>query len=84
MGEGPVGETEKIELPKELVDEAREAAEAQQRPVDRLFEDAVRQYLDDHKWQTLVESGQRRAQAKGFTEDDVPRLVAEARTERRR
>ena len=79
-----MGETENIELPKELVDEAREAAEAEQRPVDRLIEDAVRQYLDDHKWRTLVQSGQRRAQVKGLTEDDVPRLVAEARSERRR
>jgi hypothetical protein len=34
------------------------------------------------KWQTLVASGQRRAAAKGLTEDDVPRLVSEARRDR--
>jgi hypothetical protein len=42
----------------------------------------VAEAIDDTKWQTLVESGGRRAQARGLTEDDVPRLVAEARRER--
>ena len=37
---------------------------------------------DDRKWQELVESGRERAAAKGLTEDDVPRLVSEARRDR--
>jgi len=79
-----VGETEKVALPKELVDEAREAAEAEQRSVDQVLEEALRRYLDERKWQNLVEAGNRRATAKGLTEDDVPRLVEEARRDRRR
>jgi hypothetical protein len=42
----------------------------------------VAEAIDDRKWQTLVESGSRSARAHGLTEDDVPRLVAEARRER--
>jgi len=38
---------------------------------------------DDRKWVRLVESGRARAEARGLTEDDVPRLVADARRDRR-
>jgi len=38
--------------------------------------------LDDGKWRDLVASGNRRAQALGLTEDDLPRLITEARRER--
>ena len=37
---------------------------------------------DDRKWRSLVESANLRAQALGLSEDDVARLVAEARRER--
>jgi hypothetical protein len=37
---------------------------------------------DHRKWQALVESGSRRAEAKGLKEDDVPRLISEARRDR--
>jgi predicted transcriptional regulator len=77
-----MAEKETVTLPKALVAEVREAAAAEQRGVDVLLEEAIRQYLDDRKWRTLVESGGRRAQARGLTEDDVPRLVAEARRDR--
>lgn len=63
----------------ELLREVQEAADAEQRGVDEVLTDAVRRYLDDRTWQRLVASAQHRAKAKGLTEDDVPRLVAEAR-----
>jgi hypothetical protein len=44
--------------------------------------DEMRQNFDDRKWRELVESGNRRAQALGLTEDDLPRLITEARRER--
>jgi hypothetical protein len=58
---------------KELISEdslsdVEEAAPAEQRSV----------------WQKLVKSGSHRADTKGLTEDDVPRLVAEARRDRQR
>jgi metal-responsive CopG/Arc/MetJ family transcriptional regulator len=69
-------------LSDELLREVHEAADAEQRGVNEVLADAVRLYLDDRKWRNLVESGSRRAQALGLTEDDVPRLVAEARRDR--
>ena len=66
----------------DLLREAEEAAAAELRPVEDLLADALRQCLDDRKWQQLVESGRERANARGLTEDDVPRLVSEARRDR--
>jgi hypothetical protein len=48
-----------------------------------LRSDELRSEVDDRKWRDLLEAGSRRAQALGLTEDDVPRLVAEARRDRR-
>jgi metal-responsive CopG/Arc/MetJ family transcriptional regulator len=66
----------------EMLREVEEAAAAEQRSVEEIVGDALRHYLDDRKWQTLVASSRRRAEAMGLTEDDVPRLVAEARRNR--
>ena len=48
-----------------------------------LLSDELRREVDDRKWRTLLDAGSRRAQTLGLTEDDVPRLVAEARRDRR-
>jgi predicted transcriptional regulator len=40
--------------------EVEETARAQNRQAAEVLEDAVRQYLDDQKWERLVTSGQRR------------------------
>ena len=74
----------KVLLSEELLREVREAAAAEQRSVDEVLTDAVRRYLTERKWQSLVESGSRRARDMGLTEDDVPRLVEEARRDRQR
>ena len=74
----------KVLLSEELLHAVREAAAAEQRSVDEVLADAVRRYLNERKWQNLVESGSRRARDMGLTEDDVPRLVEEARRDRQR
>ena len=47
-----------------------------------LTSDELLRQTDEAAWRNLVESANRRAQALGLTEDDVPRLVTEARRER--
>jgi hypothetical protein len=47
-----------------------------------LRSDELLREVDDRKWRSLLEAGRRRAQALGLTEDDIPRLVAEARRDR--
>lgn len=39
---------------------------------------------DRQAWQLLLDYGAERARALGLTEEDVPRLIAEVRTEQRR
>ena len=51
-------------------------------PDRALLPDDLSRDVDDRKWRHLLEAGNRRAQALGLTEDDVPRLVAEARRDR--
>lgn len=48
-----------------------------------MLDEAVRKYLDDQKWHSLVARGEQRARDKGLTEEDVPRLIEEVRRENR-
>jgi metal-responsive CopG/Arc/MetJ family transcriptional regulator len=76
-------ETQKLSLPEGLMAEVEETAKAERRTVLDVLCEAVRRYLDDRKWQKLVDAGGRRAKSKGLTEADVPRLVEEVRRENR-
>jgi metal-responsive CopG/Arc/MetJ family transcriptional regulator len=73
----------KVELPEGLIAEVEKAAQAQGRTVDEVLSEAVQRYIDDQKWQKLIESGECRAKARGLTENDVARLIEEVRRENR-
>lgn len=73
----------KIPLSDDLQRQIEEVAHKQNRPPAEVLEEAVRQYLDDQKWQRLVAAGERRAKEKSLTEADVPRLIEEVRRENR-
>jgi metal-responsive CopG/Arc/MetJ family transcriptional regulator len=70
-------------LPDDLLHQVEETARAQHRKPAEVVQEAVREYLDKLSWVQYVERNERRAHAKGLTEDDVPRLVAEVRRENR-
>jgi hypothetical protein len=72
---------DKAPISGELLEHS-EAARVENGQPAELVSEAVRQRLDDRKWRDLVEAGNRRAQALGLTEDDLPRLITEARRER--
>jgi len=71
-------------LPEDLQLELEKTARAQGRPVGEVLSEAVSAYLNERSWQNLVESGRKRAQDMGLTEEDVPRLIAESRAEQGR
>jgi hypothetical protein len=71
-------------LPEDLQLELEKTARAQGRPVGEVLSEAVSAYLNERSWQNLVESGRKRAQHLGLTEEDVPRLIAESRAEQGR
>ena len=72
-----------IHISDKLLAELRAKAVAEGKSVDELAEDAFRQYLEMNQWDRLVAAKREAAQAKGLTAADVPRLVLEARRERR-
>jgi hypothetical protein len=71
-------------LPEDLQLELEKTALAQGRPVGEVLSEAVSAYLNERSWQNLVESGRKRTQDLGLTEEDVPRLIAESRAEQGR
>jgi hypothetical protein len=46
-----------------------------------VLREAVERYLRERRWQKIFAYGERRAQALGLTETDIPRLIAEFRQE---
>ena len=48
---------------------------------NKLIADAVRVYLSEYAWCSLLQSASRRTRELGLTEEDVPRLIAETRAE---
>jgi len=72
-----------IRMPEDLMTQVQKAAMDEQRSVSEVLTEAVKRYLSDRKWLKIVSSAEQRARAKGLTEADVPRLVEEARREKR-
>jgi|SRR5271155_2973009 len=85
--ETPLGTRKTAEiltLPVRLATALRAATEEEQRAPAELAREAIERFLKDRRWQRLVASGQARARELGLTQDDLPRLIAEARQELRR
>lgn len=72
-----------ISLPDPLLAEIKSAAQAEHRSVDEVLADAVKRYLEDRSWASLLSRGQEHAKNLGIEEADVDRLIAEYRTEKR-
>lgn len=71
-------------LPEDLRLELEKTARAQGRPVSEVLSEAVSAYLNERSWQNLIESGRKRSQDLGLTEEAVPWLIAESRSEQGR
>ncbi len=74
---------EPLTIPPDLLAKIKEEAEAESRPALAILQDAVTRYVREQRWQRTMAKGQARAKALGFTEEDVPRLIAESRAEQR-
>jgi hypothetical protein len=71
-------------VPPGLLAEVQAAAEEEHRAPGELVREAIERYMDDREWKKLLAYGQERARTLGLTASDVPRLIAEARQEKRR
>jgi hypothetical protein len=76
-----MGAANNISLPEPLLAEIRSAALAEHRSVDEVLTDAVKRYVEDRSWTTLLDYGAERARALGVKDSDVDRLIAESRAE---
>ena len=73
-----------VALEPDLFARITEEAAAKGTTADEIANEATRRYLALRRLQKLQQYGQRRAEELGITEEDIPRLVAESRAERRR
>jgi hypothetical protein len=74
-------------VPPGLLAEVQAAAEEEHRAPGELVREAIERYMDDREWKKLLAYGaygRERARTLGLTAADVPRLIAEARQEKRR
>ena len=66
-------------LPPEMAERVREVMAEEDRTMSELIREALRLYMDDREWRSLVRYGQRRAREQGIAPEDVERLVDEFR-----
>lgn len=68
-------------LPPELAEQVETAKREEGRTMSELVREALRRYLDDREWRSILRYGERRARELGLTPDDVERLVEVYRAE---
>ena len=73
-----------VTISPELFARVTEEAAAEGTTADEIANEATKRYLALRRIDRLQRYGQKRAEELGITEDDVPRLIAESRAERRR
>jgi predicted DNA-binding protein len=78
-----LGNNDPFDVPAGLLAQVRAAADEERRPSNELVREAIERYLDDREWEKLYAYGQERVQSAGLVEDDVERLIAEHRRERK-
>ncbi len=66
-------------LPPEMAERIRQVMAEEGRTMSELVREALRLYMDDREWRSLVRYGQRRAREQGIAPEDVERLVDEFR-----
>jgi hypothetical protein len=73
-----------VSISPKLFARVTEEAAAEGTTADEIVNEAMKRYLAVRRVDRLQRYGHKRAEELGTTEDDVPRLIAESRAERRR
>ena len=72
-----------LHIPNDLLSAVNEAASADGKTTSEVAADALRRYLAHRKLEELGKYGLEQSRRLGYTEADVPRLIAESRREYR-
>jgi Arc/MetJ-type ribon-helix-helix transcriptional regulator len=70
-------------VPPAMLPEIRAVAQEEHRDPSDVVREALERYMADREWNKIFAYGEERARAMGLTEEDVPRLIAEYRREKR-
>ncbi len=73
-----------VAIEPDLLGRMEEAAAAEGKTVDDLANEAAKRYMALRRLDRLQTYGQKRADDLGITENDIPRLISESRSERHR
>jgi len=79
----PGSNSNSVTVSPALLAEIHAAAEEERRAPSEVMKEAIERYLENRRLQRLYAYGEERARSLGLTEADIPRLIAEARQERR-
>jgi|HubBroStandDraft_1064217.scaffolds.fasta_scaffold01555_5 hypothetical protein len=72
-----------VRIPDDLLTAVNEAASAEGKTIDELAADALQRYLAHRKLEELGRYGREQSRRLGYTETDLPRLIAESRRDNR-
>jgi hypothetical protein len=72
-----------VHIPDDLFSAVNEAAIADGKTTDEIAADALLRYLAHRQLEELGQYGREQSTHLGYTEADVPRLIAESRREHR-
>ena len=67
----------------EMAEWVRQVMAEEDRTMSELIREALRLYMDDREWRSLVRHGQRCAREQGIAPEDVERLLDEYRTKQK-
>ena len=70
-----------LHVPDDLLTAVNDAARADGITTEELAADALRRYLAHRKLEELGQYGREQSRRLGYTEDDVPGLIADSRNE---
>ena len=66
-------------MPPEMDEQVRQLMQEEGRTMSELIREALRLYMNDREWRSLLRHGQRRAREMGISPEDVERLLEEYR-----
>ncbi len=71
-------------LPPEMTKKIKKLMKDEQRTRSELLREALRRYIEEQEWKKIYRYGEIKARKLGVKEEDVEKLVNEARKERKK
>jgi len=73
-----------LSLPPEMTKKIEKLMKEEQRTRSELLREALRRYIEEQEWKKIYRYGEMKTRKLGIKEEDVEKLVNEARRERKK